>query len=1026
MINSEYPNGSEWRKWDLHIHTPASFHWTGQKFNSNPCDPKNAPLVDQMIHALNSAEPAVFAIMDYWTFDGWFALKHRLSQDDAPKLEKTVFPGIELRLMSPLKGRLNAHVIFSDQITNQELIDFKSNLKLEFPGNGVRNLSNAALVDYARSVTADKLKHHGIASDKVAENDEYALEAGSKMAELNCDSYKEAITKVKDKQAIGFMPFDTSDGLTGIERNAHYIYVLGLFKSSPIFETRNISYWAAFSGIKNSQNEKWFDDFQIALNNTPRLAVSGSDAHRFIGVEGNDDKRGYGDYPGGKATWIKANPTFQGLQQAIKEPAKRSFIGTIPPKLQLIKENRSIFIDKLEVSKVQPSIFNERWLENTELTLSHDLVAIIGNKGSGKSALADIIALVGNSKQSHHFSFLKKNRFRGKLGVPAKHFTAKLTWGDEQVLDKNLNVDPEAESVEFVKYIPQGHFEELCNDHVEGKSNSFEEELRAVIFSHADEATRLGAHNFKQLIEQQESSLRSHFDSLRSLLHKLNRQLAYVEGQMSDVNRKAIYEHLAQKKRLLEEHMKVQPKEVCEPTTETSAEQQRITEELANIHKQIEEISAKQEENKGELTRFALKRKACLDIREGVEVVERSISQFKSDNSVNAVTLAIDLDRFISLKIEEQVLSEIDNETSTQIAAIKANNETLGINKNALILRRNSLNTMLNGPQKAYQQYLELLSSWEEKQAGIVGSRDLPDTVEGLEYQLEQWDQLPVERDDLHTQRIEITGQIFDILNEQRISREALFKPVQELMQSNALIRNEYKLQFQAEIKSNPDTIYDRLFLMVKQTAGEFRGESESLSVIRELMEKYDISKKSSLINFVQELHQKLEEASKLPGIQSSLKKDRSATEVYDFIFGLEYLKPQYTLMFQDAQIEQLSPGQRGALLLIFYLLVDKDSNPIILDQPEENLDNETIVSLLVPVLTEAKQKRQIIMVTHNPNLAVVCDAEQIIHCEFSRSDSNNISYISGAIECSIINTKAVDVLEGTMIAFDNRKIKYM
>ena len=137
---------------------------------------------------------------------------------------------------------------------------------------------------------------------------------------------------------------------------------------------------------------------------------------------------------------------------------------------------------------------------------------------------------------------------------------------------------------------------------------------------------------------------------------------------------------------------------------------------------------------------------------------------------------------------------------------------------------------------------------------------------------------MPVERDDLHTQRIEITGQIFDILNEQRISREALFKPVQELIQSNALIRNEYKLQFQAEIKSNPDTIYDRLFLMVKQTAGEFRGESESLSVIRELMEKYDISKKSSLINFVQELHQKLEEASKLPGIQSSLKKDRSAT----------------------------------------------------------------------------------------------------------------------------------------------------
>jgi predicted ATPase len=105
---------------------------------------------------------------------------------------------------------------------------------------------------------------------------------------------------------------------------------------------------------------------------------------------------------------------------------------------------------------------------------------------------------------------------------------------------------------------------------------------------------------------------------------------------------------------------------------------------------------------------------------------------------------------------------------------------------------------------------------------------------------------------------------------------------------------------------------------------------------------------------------------------------------------------------------------------------VDKGNSPIILDQPEENLDNETIVSLLVPVLTEAKQKRQIIMVTHNPNLAVVCDAEQIIHCEFSRTNRHHITYTSGAIECKTINNKVVNVLEGTMPAFDNRKMKYM
>jgi len=78
MTSERTERGSEWRKWDLHIHTPASFHWTGQKFDPDPTSKANAALVDEMINALNEAEPTVFALMDYWTFDGWFALKRRL------------------------------------------------------------------------------------------------------------------------------------------------------------------------------------------------------------------------------------------------------------------------------------------------------------------------------------------------------------------------------------------------------------------------------------------------------------------------------------------------------------------------------------------------------------------------------------------------------------------------------------------------------------------------------------------------------------------------------------------------------------------------------------------------------------------------------------------------------------------------------------------------------------------------------------------------------------------------------------
>lgn len=85
----KFERGSEWRQWDLHIHTPASFHWKGAKFDGTPNSPIDRSLVDDMILAMNAAQPAVFALMDYWTFDGWFALKRRLAEAGAPKLHKT-------------------------------------------------------------------------------------------------------------------------------------------------------------------------------------------------------------------------------------------------------------------------------------------------------------------------------------------------------------------------------------------------------------------------------------------------------------------------------------------------------------------------------------------------------------------------------------------------------------------------------------------------------------------------------------------------------------------------------------------------------------------------------------------------------------------------------------------------------------------------------------------------------------------------------------------------------------------------
>ncbi|MDQ7056616.1 MAG: AAA family ATPase [Persephonella sp.] len=72
-----------------------------------------------------------------------------------------------------------------------------------------------------------------------------------------------------------------------------------------------------------------------------------------------------------------------------------------------------------------------------------------------------------------------------------------------------------------------------------------------------------------------------------------------------------------------------------------------------------------------------------------------------------------------------------------------------------------------------------------------------------------------------------------------------------------------------------------------------------------------------------------------------------------------------------DKPLEVLSPGEKGAILLIFYLMLDKDNIPLIIDQPEENLDNESIFKILVDFIKEVKNRRQLILITHNPNLAV-------------------------------------------------------
>ncbi len=1026
MTKRELARGAIWRQWDLHVHTPASFHWSGQKFDGDLSSDQNKKLVDDMIEAMNQAKPSVFAIMDYWSFDGWFALKQRLADEDAPKLTKKVFPGIELRLSAPTDKRLNAHVIFSDEIADQHLKDFLSNLRIERID---RAISKDALVDLARTTAPDMLKKKGHKKDVVDKDFDDALLAGFKLAEIKTESYKHAISSVPNEMAIGFMPYDTTDGLDEVKWEQHYSYFLGLFESSPIFESRNLELRSAFLCETTEKNQEWFKNFKHGLKNIPRLVVSGSDAHCFVGVPGDNDKRGYGDFPSGKKTWLKADPSFRGLKQVVLEPAKRSFIGEKPPKLQEVESNKTYYIESVEVAKTGSKADVGQWLDGCDIPLNPDLVAIIGNKGSGKSALADVIATLGNSRQSKHFSFLKRDRFWGKSGEPACHFTGTLTWRDESTEARLLNEHPSEEKAELVRYIPQGYFEELCNEHVSGKSNAFEKELRSVIFSHASEEVRLGALDFDQLIDQQEQSLRNRLGEHRKELRSTNASIVRIEEQLQPIELKKLTDLLLLKTKQIEEHNKLKPEEVVPPAEALSPEQQQAADDLAATNKQIGIIKERTQQIATETTENAKRQKAVANIREQLRLLKRAFEDAQQNVAEDLKLIGTTWSELAAIEFNETVLDAKSTEITEKQDKIRAESETLKNDLAAQVEKQQGFAAKLNAPQQQYESYQQRLSEWNKKLGDLLGTPTEPETKVGLETRIAQIRELPDQLKKLQEKRLRLSGEVFDTLNTQRMAREELFKPVQQLIQNNTLIREDYRLQFQATLAASADAIADQLFGLIKQFWGEFRGQDGALSAIRKLFDSHDLNTRDGALEFISALNEKVSDAAKTSGsevgIFNLVKKGQSATSVYDLIFGLGFLEPRYSLQFQDAQIEQLSPGQRGALLLIFYLLVDKGKTPIILDQPEENLDNETVYRLLVPVLSEAKKKRQIFMVTHNPNLAVVCDAEQIIHAQFDRAANFTISYESGAIENTSLNGALVTVLEGTKPAFDNRSGKY-
>lgn len=173
------------------------------------------------------------------------------------------------------------------------------------------------------------------------------------------------------------------------------------------------------------------------------------------------------------------------------------------------------------------------------------------------------------------------------------------------------------------------------------------------------------------------------------------------------------------------------------------------------------------------------------------------------------------------------------------------------------------------------------------------------------------------------------------------------------------------------------------------------------------------------------------------------LKTGSSIEDLYTKLFE-DYFKVDYSIVHKGDDILKMSPGKRGLVLLQLILHISNSVHPILIDQPEDNLDNRTIYDELKQFVKDKKTKRQIVLVTHNANLVVSTDAENIIVAnqagqQFGKeARAYKFEYISGPLEHSFkdesqkgvlfqygIREHVCDILEGGKEAFQNREKKY-
>jgi len=956
--------GSLWHRWDLHVHSPAS------------ALENNFAGWDEYIDALEKGPEDVIAvaITDYCSIEGY----KRVSEYKAKgrlKRFALVLPNIEFRIEPKTKAgsAINIHLLISPRAPNHLEVIEQNLAKLTFEYKG--NL-------YA--CVPKELTALGKAFDGSQSNDEAAYRQGINLFKPSFDSFRgwyENSKWLKENSLVVLA--NGEDGASGLSKDSGFAAV-----REELYRFANL----VFSG--KPADRKYFlglgtDSVETVKSKCGNLkaCVHGSDAHSEGKLFQPDNDR---------YCWIKAAPTFEGLRQILFEPDDRVYIGPTPP--SAIDESK--VISAIEFSK------GEQWFAESRIDLNPGLTAIIGEKGSGKTALADLLAYAAGaySEDKRSSSFIKKARpFLSGLKL-------RLIWADGHPTSASLD-KLVADAEPAVRYLSQDFVEELCSGDTSGRA--LISEIEQVVFSSIPDGERLDASSFDDLRRQKTELITSRRDDIRSQISKLNSEIAQLEDVIAERDSK--------------EKAKVKAKEQLGAIELQIPKLQGSVDPAiaARLSKERDNLSTAQQELSGitkALARIRTSRSSIDEYRKALTEHFDSIADVLADIGLDAA----EIEPF-RLRLPANVEGPIDRkEIDLQRRMLELKGNTKGdkpsrgrIAQIESAIAELEKNLAANTKERERLIALETEKSRLTKDIGRI-EKEIVAIDTTLKRTLEK------KRDARWGQYLDS----FRLLEEERAILEELFEPLRHVIEADS---TGAKQGFEFSVVPNVD-----VGAWLEFGRPLFDGRTLKIFNDNAFIAKLDALlgspwRQGCADEIRKGLEAVIKEVGEGPSMNKGLVKHANRPQAYDWIFSTGNVHLEYSLKYKGTDLALLSPGARGIVLLVLYLEMDRrDRRPLIVDQPEGNLDSASIYESLVPFLRRAKKERQVILITHNPNLVVATDADLVVVATATKGPGAlhpRISYRTGGLEDSYgsdsIREKVCTLLEGGREAFRTRENRY-